>query len=141
MIQKDPIVPERIRKIPKQFSWVDHRLVRERYFDRFSHEGAALYLFLITVADSRGLSYYSDSSLICRLGMDYDTLDRARRELIGLGLVAWRKPIYQALSLEEVCPVPTIEELAHEPSLETDTRATDQLVSIRQFLKQIGKEG
>jgi len=37
MVQKHLICPQRIRKIPKQFSWLDHRLVRDHYIDRCSH--------------------------------------------------------------------------------------------------------
>lgn len=32
MVSKFPILPERVRKVPKQFSWVDHRLVRNRAY-------------------------------------------------------------------------------------------------------------
>ena len=28
--------PGRLRQIPPRFSWIDHRLVRERYFERCS---------------------------------------------------------------------------------------------------------
>ena len=47
---KRVICPERIRQIPAHFSWVDHRLVRERYIERCDACAAALYLFLVTVA-------------------------------------------------------------------------------------------
>jgi hypothetical protein len=57
MTVKSPICPERIRKVPGQFSWLDQRLVSEHYIDRCTHGAAALYLFLVTVADARGLSY------------------------------------------------------------------------------------
>lgn len=54
MTPKTPVCPDRIRSIPEQFSWVDHRLVRDRYIDRLTHKAAALYLFLATVADAKG---------------------------------------------------------------------------------------
>ena len=54
MTIKRVLCPERIRQIPPQFSWVDHRLVRERYLDRCNPPAAALYLFLVTVADVQG---------------------------------------------------------------------------------------
>jgi len=57
MISKTPILKNRIRKVPKQFSWVDQRLVRDRHIERLSHPAAALYLFLVTVGDAKGLSY------------------------------------------------------------------------------------
>ncbi len=101
MVKKFPIHPNRIRKTPKQFSWLDHRLVRNRYIDRCSHPAAALYLFLVTVADAQGLSYYSDSTISERLGMDSALLEKARRELIHIGLIAYRSPLYQVLALDE----------------------------------------
>lgn len=100
MIAKNPIHPRRIRKVPPQFSWVDHRLVRERYIETLSHAAATLYLFLVVVADSQGMSYYSDRSIAERLRMDQLTLEQARRNLIGAGLIAYKNPLYQVLSLD-----------------------------------------
>jgi len=100
MIQKQPVNPQRVRRIPRQFSWVDHRVVRDRFIESCSHPAAALYLFLLVVADHQGLSYYSDASLSTRLSMDAPTLERARRNLIEAGLVAFKKPLYQVLDLE-----------------------------------------
>lgn len=100
MIAKRAVLKGRIRQIPGSFSWVDHRLVRERHIENCSHSQAALYLFLVCVADDKGLSYYGDPALMKRLGMDQTTLDEARSGLINNNLIAWRKPIYQVLSLE-----------------------------------------
>jgi hypothetical protein len=102
MVQKHLIYPQRMRRIPSQFSWVDHRLVRERYVESCSHPALALYLFLVTVADEQGLSYYSDPSLMTRLSMDVQTLHSARQNLISTGLIAYESPLYQVLSLEPV---------------------------------------
>ena len=60
-MHKRPISLAKLRTVPKQFSWVDQRLVRERYIDQLSHEACALYLFLVTVADAQGLSFYSEA--------------------------------------------------------------------------------
>lgn len=109
MTRKTPVCPDRIRTVPEQFSWVDHRLVRERYLERLTHRAAALYLFLVTVADSQGLSYYSDASLCERLALSDDSLDSARAELRQAGLIAYRKPIYQVLSLQ---PAPAFKSCA-----------------------------
>lgn len=115
MTHKFPICPDRIRIIPEQFSWVDHRLVRDRHIERLSHEACALYLFLITVADSQGLSYYSDPSLCERLAMDAPTLASARTCLRNAGLVAYKKPLYQVLALVEVLLVPKKSRAPGEP--------------------------
>jgi hypothetical protein len=58
---------------------VDHRLVRDRHIESCSHPAAALYLFLVTVADNQGLSYYSDPALMTRLSMDAAALDAAAK--------------------------------------------------------------
>ena len=100
MIPKQPIYPERVRKVPRQFSWIDHRLVRERHIEQCSHAGAALYLFLVTVADAKGLSYYSDASIGKRLNMEQYALENARLELCRIGLIAYASPIYQVLPLD-----------------------------------------
>jgi hypothetical protein len=99
MTTKQPIHPDRIRKVPKQFSWIDGRLVRDGYLDKCSHPAAALYLFLTTVSDAKGLSYYSDISVCKRLKMVKSTLSETRSELIQLNLIAYKKPLYQVLDL------------------------------------------
>ena len=100
MIVKSPILKQRIRKVPKSFSWVDHRLVRDRHIENCSHSQAALYLFLVCVADNQGLSFYGDPALMAKLSMDQTTLDQARSGLVRNSLIAWQRPIYQVLSLE-----------------------------------------
>ena len=99
-MHKRPISVARLRKVPPQFSWVDQRLVRERYIDQLSHKACALYLFLITVADAQGLSYYADPSLCQRLSLTGPELHQARHGLITLGLVAYQRPLYQVLALD-----------------------------------------
>ena len=86
--------------MPKQFSWVDQRLVRERYIDQLSSQACALYLFLVTVADAEGLSYYADLSLCQRLSLTSTELHQARQALIARGLVAYQRPLYQVLALD-----------------------------------------
>ncbi|MFO7876605.1 MAG: hypothetical protein R6U55_08510 [Desulfovermiculus sp.] len=100
MYQKYPIRPQRLRKVPRQFSWVDHRLVRDFHIDDLNHAAAALYLFLVTVGDHQGLSYYSDAIVIQRLCMDERALQQARSNLIQADLIAWKKPLYQVLSIQ-----------------------------------------
>jgi hypothetical protein len=90
----------KLRTVPRQCSWVDQRLVRERYSDQLSHEACALYLFLVTVADAQGLSYYADAALCQRLSMINSELHQARQALITRGLVAYQRPLYQILALD-----------------------------------------
>lgn len=104
MIAKLPILPSRVRKIPKSFSWIDHRLVRDHHIKKCSHADLALYFFLTCVGDDKGLSYYKDESIMKILSMDWQTFKNAKEKLCQVSLIAWKKPIYQVLSLEpQVC--------------------------------------
>ena len=81
MVEKRLLCPNRRRRTPAQFSWLDHRLVRERRLESCPVEAWALYLFLVTVGDAQGLSYYSDASLTARVPLDRHELLRARNAL------------------------------------------------------------
>ena len=94
----------RLRHVPQQFSWIDHRLVRDGHISRCSAEALALYLFLVTVADGQGLSYYSDQTISRLLPLDGTALAGARQELIAARLIAYQRPLYQVLALDEPAP-------------------------------------
>ncbi len=98
-IIKQVLRPGRLRQTPPQFSWVDQALVRRGYIDRCEARAAALYLFLITVADAQGLSYYSAATLATRLHLTPEELGAARAQLIELELIAYQAPLYQVLAL------------------------------------------
>ena len=99
-MMKRVLCPARLRKVPEQFSWIDQRLVRDRHICRPSHPALALYLFLVTVADAQGLSYYGDPAISQLLSLDAATLIRARQELLAAKLIAYQRPLYQVLSLD-----------------------------------------
>ena len=100
MKTKPILCPERLRHVPRQFSWIDQRLVRDRHIQGRSPQALALYLFLCTVADAQGASYYSDSTAGKLLSFSAAQLREARAELVAAGLIAHRSPFYQVLSLE-----------------------------------------
>jgi hypothetical protein len=106
-VVKRVLCPERLRRVPEQFSWLDHRLVRDRHIAGRSAEALALYLFLVTVADGKGLSYYSDAGISQLLPLDGPALARARQELIAARLIAYQRPLYQVLALGSPAPGPT----------------------------------
>jgi len=99
-MMKRVLCPARLRKVPEQFSWIDQRLVRDRHICRLSHPALALYLFLVTVADAQGLSYYGAPAISQLLSLDAATLIRARQELLAAKLIAYQRPLYQVLSLD-----------------------------------------
>jgi hypothetical protein len=128
-MHKRPISLAKLRQVPSQCSWVDQRLVRERYIDQLSHEACALYLFLVTVADAQGLSFYSERSLCQRLSMTCVELRKARQALITLALVAYDRPLYQVLALDADAMGPVCE----HPTLS----AADEPVDLQEVFKHI----
>lgn len=110
MVVKRVLCPARVRKIPKQFSWVDQQLIQEHYIERCDASALALYLFLLTAADAQGLSFYSDPTLVKRLSMHPTRLAKAREDLRQAGLIAYEKPLYQVLALDPPRPVTNTEE-------------------------------
>ena len=134
-MHKRPISLAQLRQVPKQFSWVDQRLVRERYIDQLSHAACALYLFLVTVADAQGLSYYADPSLCQRLSMTGPELHQARQALITRGLVAYQRPLYQVLALDAT---PREAPASREaPARASTSGADDELVDIKAVFARI----
>lgn len=105
MIEKRLIRPDRVRQVPPSFNWIDHRLIRDHHIERCDCTALALYLFLVTVSDVQGLSYYSDASICRRLKIEPLHLSAARRQLEQADLIAYRQPLYQVLSLESAVPI------------------------------------
>jgi hypothetical protein len=110
MKRKALICPQRLRQLPRSYSWVDHRLMRDGYINRCTSNALALYLFLITVGDHQGVSYYSDCAISRYLGFRPKLLSQARDELVKVDLIAYEKPLYQVLELRSSstprCPKP-----------------------------------
>ena len=99
------LCPPRLRHVPRQFSWIDHRLLRDGYFERCGGSGPlALYLLLVTAADAQGLSYYSERTCARLLALSESEVRAARRGLLAAGLIAYEAPLYQVLDLQ---PAPT----------------------------------
>ena len=100
--------PERLRRVPMQFSWIDQRLVRDRHVEHCGVDALGLYLVLVTVADAQGLSYYGEATLERLLSMPAPRLQAARAELIRLDLIAYERPLYQVLSLDTAAATPRV---------------------------------
>ena len=133
-MQKHLLVPSRVRRVPRQFSWVDQRLVRDHHIERCDTAALALYLLLVTVADAQGLSYYADASIGRLLSLGPEPLAAAREALIHNGLIAYEPPLYQVLALDAppaTTPLPT-----SPPAHSRSPGTTRELRSLREILRQ-----
>ena len=132
-MQKRLLDPTRVRRIPPQFSWVDQRLVREHRLLGTSVEAWALYLFLITVADAQGLSYYADASIGRQLALPPQRLSCARQVLIDAELITYSPPLYQVLALGRRAPSPS------RPVAVPSPHSADALQALREVLRRTGR--
>ena len=110
---------------------MDHRLVRDNHIDRCDCTSLALYLFLVTVSDVEGLSYYSDAAICGRLKLDPLQLSSARGQLEKAGLIAFGKPLYQVLSLDSATTMP----------MATPEKRADRVESAADILKRVLQGG
>jgi hypothetical protein len=135
---KRVLLPQRLRQVPEQFSWVDQALVQRHLIDRCDARAAALYLFLVTVADAQGLSYYGSSSLMQRLHLSTEELGAARQQLIDLELVAFEAPLYQVLAIAGTAAAPRSASTSPTTTSAAPTaRDTGDPVSLAELLGQL----
>jgi hypothetical protein len=129
--------PQRLRQVPEQFSWIDQALVQRHLIDRLDARAAALYLFLVTVADAQGLSYYGSASLMQRLHLSTEELGAARQQLIDLELVAFEAPLYQVLAIAGTTAAPRSASTSPTPATALAALDTGGPVSLAQLLGQL----
>ncbi|WP_320041795.1 hypothetical protein [uncultured Desulfobacter sp.] len=100
-IAKNPIDSHRIRKITGSFAFIEHRFLRNGFWESLDHHQLLLYLFLIIVADRNGLSYYSYDRICTLLRICVEDYILARNALIDKDLLAFDGNLFQVLSLPE----------------------------------------
>ena len=140
MKRKEIVDRCRLRRVPEGVGWVDHRFVRDGHVRGRSGGALALYLFLVTVADGDGVSYYSDETLCGHLGLNLYDLSKFRRELVESGLVAWSRPFYQVLALPRAGENrPDFKETPRKPHDGGDcmVSGSDGVVGIGEVLKKM----
>ena len=138
-MQKRLLVPSRVRRVPRQFSWIDQRLVRDRHISQCDCTALALYLFLVTVADAQGLSYYADASIGRVLALSPEALAAARTALIQGELIAYEAPLYQVLALDPP-PTPAALALPTPPSQASPAQVPGGLRALREVLRHALEE-
>ena len=96
---REIIRPDRVRSIPESFSWIDRQLLHGGYLQKLTTEEIALYFFLVLVSGPEGTSFWSYLSIAPLLKLPVDDLVHATAGLVKKGLLAFRYPTFQVLSL------------------------------------------
>ena len=99
MVNRKPLVCNRIRKIEGSFAWIGHRFLRNGFFASLTQNELLLYFFLVLVADRQGLSYYHYDKICSLLCFSVDDYIVARDQLIEKDLLAFDGTFFQVLSL------------------------------------------
>lgn len=137
MIEKEPLCPQRIRKITGSFAFIEHRFLRDGFWASLGQHELLLYLFLVIVADRNGLSYYGYDKICTLMRMSVDEYVLARNTLIEKDLIAFDGYMFQVLALPEK-PVITPSNLlmSQQDNMEKHDPATvGQLVARYQSLR------
>ncbi len=101
MIKTKILSPDRVRRITSSFAFIEHRFLRDGFWESLSHHELLLYVFLILAADRNGVSYYSYDKICLLLRISTDEYLNARNALIDKDLIASDGYFFQLLSLPE----------------------------------------
>ncbi len=121
MIHKAPLIPERVRRLKGSFAAIEHRFLRDGFWQSLSHQELLLYFFLVLVGDRFGISFYSYDRIITLLHLHLEEYIHARDALIAKNLIAFDGHLFQVLSLPETPMSPPVRLLkTPEDMLEKD---------------------
>ena len=129
-IKKEPLVPDRIRKIESGFGFIPTRFLTGGFFLSLSQAEKLIYFLLVLVSDRDGLSYYSQDKMSSLLELSLDEYLEARNGLIRKSLIAFNGLIFQVLSL----PAKPIENITKQRLVTKEDFLDNDSLTIRQFL-------
>ena len=131
VIQRAPILPERVRSIAGQsFAFIPHRFLRQGFVASLRPDELRLYLLLVLAADRNGVSFYHYDSICSLLEIPLETYLRARNALIAKDLIAFDGTRFQVLSLPDRPHFDPAQPMTTDTQFETDDPAT-----IRRILR------
>ncbi len=99
VVNKKLLNPIRVRKIQGSFAFLEHRFLRQKFFENLTQHELLLYLFLLLASDRQGISYYSYDRICSITGITLDEYICARNGLIDTDLLAFDGFFFQILSL------------------------------------------
>jgi hypothetical protein len=101
MMKKKVLQPDRIRRINGSFAFIEHRFLRDGFFESLTPNELLLYLFLTLVANKDGISWYPYDKICGILKWILDEYLDARNGLIFKNLIAFDGHVFQVLDLPD----------------------------------------
>ena len=133
MVNRKPLVCNRIRKINGSFAWISHSFLRSGFFTSLTRNELLLYFFLVLVADRQGLSYYHYDKICSLLCFSVDDYIVVRDQLIEKDLIAFDGTFFQVLSLPQIPVNQSTKVLKNRDDMKTSDPATIGQIIRRQF--------
>lgn len=100
-MKKKILDPDRIRKINGSFAFIEHRFLRDGFFESLIPNELLLYLFLTLAANKDGISWYPYDKICGILKWILDEYLDARNGLICKNLIAFDGHVFQVLDLPD----------------------------------------
>ena len=138
---KQPVDPNRVRRMPTQFAPIDRRLVYDGHTRCMTPQQLALYLFLQCVGDAAGLSYYSDERICQDLHFALSDLREARQGLIQCQFLLYRRPMYQLLDLPKPTSVACAGLSVHRHAPPPQSRCAAEAIPISSVVNALWARG
>lgn len=102
----EPLEPRRIRYPKGAYGWVDLRIVTEGHLEALDPSSALTYLFLCTVGNRDGLSFWSRSRMARTLNLSLESVGAALQTLAGAELISATARIVQVLPVPVHAAIP-----------------------------------
>ncbi len=90
---------DRVRRISGTFAAIEHRFLRDGFFEILSADELKLYVFLLLAGNKDGISWYGYDAICKKLDLILDAYITARNGLMDKDLIAFDGRVFQVLSL------------------------------------------
>lgn len=98
-MRSEPLEPHRVRYPKGPYGWVDLRIVTEGHLQALDQGTALTYLFLCTVGNREGVSFWSRSRMARTLNLTLEAIEAALQTLSAFDLIAVTERVVQVLPI------------------------------------------
>lgn len=115
-MRTEPLEPRRVRYPKGAYGWVDLRIVTGGYLEALGPPAALTYLFLCSVGNREGMSFWSRPRMARTLNLPLEAIDAALQLLCSTGLIAATERVVQVLPVPDSTSAPTSTPRASRPT-------------------------
>ena len=102
-MEAEPLEPRRVRYPKGAYGWIDLRIVTGGHLEALGPDAALVYLFLCTVGNRSGISFWSRARIAKMLNLTSVKVDGALATLIAADLIAANDRVVQVLPVPDGC--------------------------------------